>query len=58
VKEDIKRLENMKENRSTNILDEKVALSTLVSKLQQYIIDVEQSTLKEEFGGGGGWGYG
>ena len=47
LQSDLEYLQEMNQNKNTNIIDEKLALSSLVSKLQQYVFDVEQSALKD-----------
>lgn len=50
IKSDFIYLKEIQNAQSTSLIDEKVALSSLVNKLQQYVFDIEQTALKEELG--------
>ena len=50
LKSDLEYIKEMQNSKNDTIIDEKVALSSLVNKLQQYVFDIEQTALKEELG--------
>ena len=49
LQSDLEYLKQMNQNKNTSTIDEKLALSSLVGKLQQYVFDVEQSALKDAY---------
>jgi hypothetical protein len=48
LKTDLEYMKEMQNSKGTTLIDEKVALSSLVNKLQKYVFDIEQTTLKQE----------
>jgi len=49
LKADLEYLQKMHMNNKSTIIDEKVALSTLVNKLQNYVFEVGETSMKENY---------